>query len=193
MEVLGPVDPRDVIYTKTSRGEDRHIGRNARVQPTASSAAIQVQVSPSLRIPVSSRTRLRRLTEGHLGLQRPLRVLLLTLTHRRLRLKWFHARGNWTAAECNRVVFSDESSFYLSSDDNRVRVWRPRGERLNPAFTLQRHTTPTAGVMVWDAIAYNTRSPLVLIRGTMTAYRYVHGILLPHVLPLMQRLPGAIF
>ncbi|GFX18201.1 transposable element Tcb2 transposase [Trichonephila clavipes] len=86
-----------------------------------------------------------------------------------------------------------ESRFNLSSDDNRVRVWRPRGERHNPAFDLQQHTFPTAGVMIWGVIAYNTRSPLVLIRGTMTAQKYVHGILQPHVLPLMQRLPGAIF
>ncbi|GFX23242.1 transposable element Tcb1 transposase [Trichonephila clavipes] len=56
-----------------------------------------------------------------------------------------------------------------------------------------RHTTPIAGVMVWGAIAYNTRSPLVLIRGTMTAQRYVRDILQLNVLPLMQRLPGAIF
>ncbi|GFV72616.1 uncharacterized protein TNCV_2602231 [Trichonephila clavipes] len=41
--------------------------------------------------------------------------------------------------------FSDEPRFILSSDDNRVRVWRPRSERLNPAFALQRHTAPTAG------------------------------------------------
>ncbi|GFT32196.1 transposable element Tcb2 transposase [Trichonephila clavipes] len=74
-----------------------------------------------------------------------------------------------------------------------VCVWRSRCERLNPAFALQRHTAPTAGVMVWGAIVYNTWSPLVLIRGTMTAQRYVHDILQPHVLPLMQRLPGAIF
>ncbi|GFV39132.1 transposable element Tcb2 transposase [Trichonephila clavipes] len=47
--------------------------------------------------------------------------------------------------------------------------------------------------MVWGAIAYNTRSSLVLICGTMTAQWYVHDILQPHVLPLMQRLPGAIF
>ncbi|GFW89466.1 transposable element Tcb2 transposase [Trichonephila clavipes] len=47
--------------------------------------------------------------------------------------------------------------------------------------------------MVWGAIAYNTRSPLVFIRGTMIAQRHVHDILQPHVLPLMQRLPGAIF
>ncbi|GFV77947.1 transposable element Tcb1 transposase [Trichonephila clavipes] len=72
-------------------------------------------------------------------------------------------------------------------------MWRPRGERLNPAFALQRHTHPTAGVMVWGAIANNTQSPLVLIRGTMTAQRYVHDILQPRVLPLLERLLGALF
>ncbi|GFX40132.1 transposable element Tcb2 transposase [Trichonephila clavipes] len=106
---------------------------------------------------------------------------------------WFHARGNWSAAEWYQVDFSDESRFNLSRDDNRVRVWRPRGERLNPAFALKRHTAPTAGVMVCGAIAYNTRSPPVLIRGTMKAQWYVHDILQTHVLPLMQQLPGAIF
>ncbi|GFU49787.1 transposable element Tcb1 transposase [Trichonephila clavipes] len=93
----------------TSRREDHHIVKNARVQPIASSAAIQAQVAPSLGAPV------------------------------------------------------------------------------------KRHTAPTAGVMVWGAIAYNTRSPLVLIRGTMIAQRYVHDILQPRVSSLMQRLAGAIF
>ncbi|GFX98402.1 transposable element Tcb2 transposase [Trichonephila clavipes] len=104
-----------------------------------------------------------------------------------------HARGNWTAAGWNQVFFSDESRFNLSSDDNRVRVWRPCGKRLNPAIAEQRHIAATAGVMVCGVIAYNTRSLLVLIRGTMTAQRYVHDILQPHVLLLIQRLPGAFF
>ncbi|GFV09795.1 hypothetical protein TNCV_2598501 [Trichonephila clavipes] len=60
--------------------------------------------------------------------------------------------GNQSLFECAELFtkeeLSDESRFNLSSDDNRVRVWRPRGERLNPAFALQRHTAPTAGVMV---------------------------------------------
>ncbi|GFT67216.1 transposable element Tcb2 transposase [Trichonephila clavipes] len=47
--------------------------------------------------------------------------------------------------------------------------------------------------MVWDAIVYNIRSPLVLIDGIMIAQWYVHAILQPHVLPLRQRLPGAIY
>ncbi|GFT02492.1 transposable element Tcb1 transposase [Trichonephila clavipes] len=106
---------------------------------------------------------------------------------------WCHARGNRTAVEWNQVVFSDESRFNISRNDNRVRVWRPCGEHLNPGFALQQHTTPTAGVMVWDAFAYNTRSPLVLIHGTMAAQWCVNDILQSHVLTLMQRLPGAIF
>ncbi|GFV43349.1 transposable element Tcb1 transposase [Trichonephila clavipes] len=47
--------------------------------------------------------------------------------------------------------------------------------------------------MVWGLSAYSTVSSLVLIRGTMTAQRYIHDILQPYVLPLMQRLPGSIF
>ncbi|GFX32928.1 transposable element Tcb2 transposase [Trichonephila clavipes] len=67
------------------------------------------------------------------------------------------------------TVTSDESRFNLISDGNRVRVGRPRGECLNPAFALQQRTTPTADVMVWGDIAYNTWSPPVLIHGTMAA------------------------
>ncbi|GFX07743.1 transposable element Tcb2 transposase [Trichonephila clavipes] len=131
---------------QTSHQEDRHIVRNALVKPTASSAAIQAQVAPPLGAPVPSRTIRRRLAEERLGSRRPLRVLTLMPTHQRLRLECCRARGNWTAVEWNQVVFSDESRLNLSSDDNRVRVWRPLGERLNPAFALQRHTVPTAGV-----------------------------------------------
>ncbi|GFT41316.1 transposable element Tcb2 transposase [Trichonephila clavipes] len=109
------------------------------------------------------------LAEGHLGTRRTLRVLPLTPTHLRLRLEWCHARGNWTVAERNQVVFSDEYRFNISSEFNRVRVWSPRGERLNHAFALHLHTAPTA------------------------AQRYVLDIFKPYVLPIMQRLPGVIF
>ncbi|GFW43903.1 transposable element Tcb2 transposase [Trichonephila clavipes] len=110
---------------QTSCQQDRPNVINARTQPTASSFSIQAQVAHSLGAPVCSRNIRRRLAEGHLGSRRPLRVLPLTLTLRRLRLEWCCAPGNWTALEWNQVVFSNESRFNLSSDDNRVRVWRP--------------------------------------------------------------------
>ncbi|GFV94734.1 transposable element Tcb1 transposase [Trichonephila clavipes] len=121
------------------------------------------------------------MAEGHLGLRRPLRVLPLTPSHQRLCLEWYRVQGNWTTAEWNQIVFRDESRFNLSSDDNHACAWRHRCERLNPVIALQRHTAPTASVMVRGAISYNTRSPLASIRGTMTAQWYVHDILQPHV------------
>ncbi|GFW79094.1 transposable element Tcb2 transposase [Trichonephila clavipes] len=148
---------------QTSRREDRHIVRNARVQTTASSAAIQTMVAPSLG------------------------VLCLLETY-----EGAYRKDIWDRS-AHSDVFSDESIFNLSSDANCVRFWRPRGKRLNPAFALQRHTTPTTNAMVWVAITYDTRSPLVLIRGTKTAQRYFDDVLQPHVFPLMQRLPGASF
>ncbi|GFS73177.1 transposable element Tcb2 transposase [Trichonephila clavipes] len=114
--------PGSACSRQTSCRENRHIVRNARVQPSASLTAIQARVAPSLGAPVSSRTIRRRLAEGHLGSRCSLRVPSLTPTHRRIRLEWCRARGNWTAAEGNQVVFSDESRSNLSSDDNRVRV-----------------------------------------------------------------------
>ncbi|PRD31808.1 UNVERIFIED_CONTAM: Transposable element Tcb2 transposase [Trichonephila clavipes] len=141
-------------FRQTSRREDHPIVRNAHLQPTASSAALQAQVTPSLAAPVSSRTIRRCLAEGHLGLQRPLRVLPLTPTYRRLRLMWCHARGNWIAAKWNQVVFNDESRLNLSNDDSFVRVWRPRGERPNRDFALLRYIAPTPRAMGWGAYTF---------------------------------------
>ncbi|GFV27612.1 transposable element Tcb1 transposase [Trichonephila clavipes] len=75
-------------------------------------------------------------------------------------LQWDGTSGRITALAANL-------RFNLSSDDNRVRVWGDsRDECLNAlSARLRRHTAPTAGVMVWSAIAYNTWLPLVLIRG----------------------------
>ncbi|GFX67161.1 uncharacterized protein TNCV_2185081 [Trichonephila clavipes] len=72
-------------------------------------------------------------------------------------------------------------------DDNRVCVWKVPGECLDPAFALQQHTAPTVGVTVWGAVANHTQPHLELIHGTMTAQRYVHDILQPHVLSHTQQ------
>ncbi|GFW88585.1 transposable element Tcb1 transposase [Trichonephila clavipes] len=47
--------------------------------------------------------------------------------------------------------------------------------------------------MVWEAIAYDSRSTLIVMRGTLTGQRYVDDILRPHVGPFLNGLPGAIF
>ncbi|GFU57706.1 transposable element Tcb2 transposase [Trichonephila clavipes] len=89
----------------------------------------------------------------------------------------------WNVTDWQRVVFSDESRFVLGTDDNRVQVWRRHGERYNSLHTVLRYTARTAGVMVWGVIAYDSRSTLIVMRGTLTGQRYVDDILRAHTLP----------
>ncbi|UYV78355.1 BCHE [Cordylochernes scorpioides] len=133
----------------------------------------------------------RRLVANGLHSCRPLRSLPLTPPNRRQRLEWCRARSTWMT-EWHRVVFSDESRFCLSSDSRRVRVWRRHGERSNPAAIVERPTVRQRGIMVWGAIAYDSRSPLLRIQGTMTAQRYVDDVLRPVTLPYLQGVPNAL-
>ncbi|UYV73119.1 Transposase [Cordylochernes scorpioides] len=141
---------------------------------------------------VKSTTISRRLVANGLHSCRPLRRLPLTPPNRRQRLEWCRARSTWMT-EWHRVVFSDESRFCLSSDSRYVRVWRRRGERSNPAAIVERPTVRQRGIMVWGAIAYDSRSPLLRIQGTMTAQRYVDDVLRPVTLPYLQGVPNALY
>ncbi|GFW33442.1 organic cation transporter protein [Trichonephila clavipes] len=158
--------PSSRCFRQTSHREDHRIIRHALAKSTASLDAVLTTVTPSLRAPVSSRSIARCLAKGHLVSWCPLRVLPMTPT---------------------------QQHHCLYSDDNRVRVWRPRDECLNPAFALQRHTTPEAGVMVWGVIAFDIRSPLILVHDTITAQRDVHDTLQSDVLPHLVGLRGAFF
>ncbi|MBJ3201399.1 hypothetical protein JGB54_23265, partial [Salmonella enterica subsp. enterica serovar Agona] len=142
--------------------------------------------------PISARTISRRLSESGLKSCRPLRKLPLTQSHQSQRLQWCRNRTSWTT-EWHRIVFSDESRFCFSSDSHRIRVWRRRGDRSNSAATVERQTARQRGIMIWGAIAMDSRSPLVRIRGTMTARRYVSDVLQPVALPYLQRLQNAVF
>ncbi|GFS82567.1 netrin receptor DCC [Trichonephila clavipes] len=50
--------------------------------------------------------------------------------------------------------FSDESKFCLQPQDSRISVWRCRGEHTLAACIRDRHTGPSPGVIVWNAIGY---------------------------------------
>ena len=176
----------------TSARVDRRIRRQAVADPQVTCTSILQHVQDTLDVPVSTRTISRRLVAGGLHSRRPLRRLPLTPQHRRQRLEWCQTRATWMT-EWRNVVFSDESRFCLSSDSRRIRVWRRRGDRSNPAVTVERPTARQRGIMVWGAIAYNSMSPLVRIQGTMRAQRYVDNVLRPVAIPYLQGMPNAIF
>ncbi|UYV84986.1 hypothetical protein LAZ67_X004178 [Cordylochernes scorpioides] len=184
---------RNVGATRvTSARVDRRILRQAVAAPQATCTAILQHVQDTLDHSISTRTISRRLVANGLHSCRPLRRLPLTPPNRRQRLEWCRARSTWMT-EWHRVVFSDESRFCLSSDSRRVRVWRRRGERSNPAAIVERPTVRQRGIMVWGAIAYDSRSSLLRIQGTMTAQRYVDDVLRPVTLPYLQGVPNALY
>ncbi|GFV91838.1 transposable element Tc1 transposase [Trichonephila clavipes] len=134
----------------------------------------------------------RWLIEQNLRGYRPLRHMPLTPTHYRVRLQRCLARSGWNHAEWGRMVFSDESRFQLCPDDHRS-VWRWPGQRADPAFTIACHSGPQPGVMVWGAIYFDSRTPLVVIGGTFTAQLYVDDILRTVLIPFLLQYPGLIF
>ncbi|GFU30721.1 HTH_Tnp_Tc3_2 domain-containing protein [Trichonephila clavipes] len=98
----------------------------------------------------------RRLTEVGLRSRRPLRRLPLTPHHRQCRLDFCRPRATWSVTDWRRVIFSDESRFSLSADDQRTRVWSFTGQRSNPAFIVERHTAISQG---YDVLPWPARSP----------------------------------
>ncbi|GFY11626.1 transposable element Tc1 transposase [Trichonephila clavipes] len=171
--------------SKTTRREDRRIARQALVDPTVTRSTIRADVG----VVIVPQRISRHLAEANLKSKRPFRALPLTPEHRQLRLQWCQARTMWDVTDWQKVVFSDEFRFVLGTDDNCVWVWRRPGERYNSPHTVLRHTARTAGVMVWGAIAYDSRSTLIVMRGTLTGQFYVDDILRPNTLPWLARSP----
>ncbi|GFV22738.1 transposable element Tcb1 transposase [Trichonephila clavipes] len=95
--------------------------------------------------------------------------------------------------EWNEVVFTGELRICLQHYDDRIRVWRHRGERMLNSCVTHRHTYPAPGIMVWGGIGYHSRTPLVRIAGTLNSQRYIYEVLEPVVLPYLQGLATAIF
>ncbi|GFX47259.1 transposable element Tcb1 transposase [Trichonephila clavipes] len=53
-----------------------------------------------------------------------------------------------SAAEWNEVAFTDESRICLLHHDDRIRVWRQRGERMLNSCVMHRHTGPAPDNML---------------------------------------------
>ncbi|UYV61744.1 hypothetical protein LAZ67_1006263 [Cordylochernes scorpioides] len=155
----------------TSARVDRRILRQAVAAPQATCTAILQHVQDTLDHSISTRTISRRLVANGLHSCRPLRRLPLTPPNRRQRLEWCRLRSTWMT-EWHR---------------------RRRGERSNPEAIVERPTVRQRGIMVWGAIAYDSRSPLLRIQGTMTAQRYVDDVLRPVTLPYLQGVPNALY
>ncbi|GFX36126.1 transposable element Tcb2 transposase [Trichonephila clavipes] len=124
----------------------------------------------------------RRLHGGSLFARRPVRCVPLTPAHRRRRSLWCREHRNWRDNEWGRVLFTDESSFSLSSDSHRILIWRERGSRNYPSNIIERDSYGCRGVLVWGGIMLGSRTDLhIFDAGSINGTRYCNEILLPYV------------
>ena len=76
------------------------------------------------------------------------------------------------------MLFTDESQFYLTRGDGRIRVYRRRNELYTEACTLERDQFGDGGsVIVWGGVSQHHRTELVVIAGNLNALRYREDIL----------------
>lgn len=169
----------------TTERQERRLRLMALRDRLSSTRTIAGQWFADVGRPISMRSVYTRIRSFGLRSYRPHLVLPLTAEHRRQRLLWCRERQNWDA-EWNSLIFSDESRFTLGMHDGRMMVRRRRGERRHMQYAVERHVHRVVGVMVWGAIAYDSRSPLVFIHGNMTARRYIQEVVEPHLLPYLR-------
>lgn len=77
----------------------------------------------------------------------------------------------------------------MGGHDSRAWVRRRRRERYYPDFFVERHIYRTLGFIVWDAIPYESRSPLIF----MTARRYIQEIVNTYLLPYIKTLQALVY
>ncbi len=116
-------------------------------------------------------------------------------THRRVKefgyscrqrhLTWAKEK-NWTVAQWSKVLFSDESKFWISFGNQGPRVWRKGGEAHSPSCLKSSVKFPQS-VMIWGAMSSAGVGPLCFSKTNVTAPVY-QDILEHFMLPSADQL-----
>ncbi len=94
----------------------------------------------------------------------------------------------WTVAQWSKVLFSDESTFYISFGIQGPRVWRKSGEAKNQCCLKSSVKFPQS-VMIWAAMSSAGVGPLCFMKSTVNTAIY-QDILEHFMLPSADKLYG---
>ncbi|GFV93829.1 transposable element Tcb1 transposase [Trichonephila clavipes] len=165
----------------TTPADDLYIVLQARRNRRQTAGEIARHTTQATGRLISRFTVARRLHGGGLFARRPVRCVPLTPAHRRRRSLWCREHRNWRDNEWERVLFTDENRFSLSSDSHRRLIWRERGSRNYPSNIIERDRYGGRGVLVWGGIMLGSRTDLhIFDAGSVSGTRYCNEILLPY-------------
>ncbi len=96
---------------------------------------------------------------------------LLNHRQRQRHLTWAKEKKNWTVAQWSKVLFSDESKFWILFENQGTRVWRKGGEAHSPSCLKSSVKFPQS-VMIWGAMSSAGVGPLCFLKTNVTAPVY---------------------
>ncbi|KRT86322.1 hypothetical protein AMK59_2720, partial [Oryctes borbonicus] len=192
------VDGRRINRLKSGRArlstpqEDRELINVKMKHRKLSSRKLAEKWMPGKEGRVSQRTVRRRLNEKRMLIRnRTVQRIPLTTLQRHLRHDWCMESSDWKD-EWKNIVFSNVANFTLFNSDARVLVRRRCNERLQETY-IEPNRQKQKMILVWGAISYNARTPLIRIEKTLSGRCYIDSILRPIVVPFLSRMNNPLF
>ncbi|XP_072761237.1 uncharacterized protein [Anoplolepis gracilipes] len=114
----------------------------------------------------------RRLHAANINSRPAARKIELKPAHREQRIQFARQHLNTPQEEWNAVVWMDEKVF-SSAEEGRYKVWRPKGQRLNPKYVLPSGHSGKITIGFWGSMTSHGLLDLVEITPRMDAEEYV--------------------
>ncbi len=97
---------------------------------------------------------------------------LLNQKHRQKHLTWAKEKNKWTVAQWSKVLFSDESTFCISFENQGPRIWRKSGETQNLLLEVQCEVSTVSDDKMRDTRPNNADDLKAAIKETWASNLY---------------------
>lgn len=95
----------------------------------SSARELMIKLNESLEKPVCRRTVINYLAKFGYEYKVKIEKPYLNKQHRKARLDWCLEHSNWTVDDWKKVLFSDESTFYVIKRKSETKIWRTKDEK----------------------------------------------------------------
>lgn len=174
---------------KTTIRDDRLVIRESLKNRRLTSSDLRASLEIHYNVSVTSRTIRNRLREAGLKGCVAVKKPLLRAEHRKRRLIFAREHADWTPADWESVLWSDESSFQLFSSSKRVFVRRREGERFTEQCIVPTVKHGGGSLMVWGCMSGRGVGRLYRCEGSMNQNQYLM-VLNEYMLPSRADLYG---
>ncbi|CAF2806478.1 unnamed protein product [Rotaria sp. Silwood2] len=106
----------------------------------------------------------------------------------RTRIAWCKKFQSYTIEDWRRVIFSDESTYYVFKRKNKMMVSRAKSEKLAPDCVQQLTTGDGGKVGIWGAMCEYGKTSAFVYSDNMDSTKYCE-VLKNYLIPSIKRLP----